>query len=133
MHRIMLLYPDHLFRKTLWLALVKMGYEVVEAANPREAERLDRFLPADALVADLRGSCEEDLVQLQGIRRSHRGLKIFQFSPQRRYAVDSDFLKRELAEVLESHVSRPSHARSDTHGNPRPTQNDRWHPGMCPT
>ncbi len=105
MHRVLILYPEHSFRKTLWLALVKMGYEVFEAVNIHEATKLHRCLPADALVADLRGRCEDDLMEIRAFHRNHLGFRVIQFSPQRDGALDSDSLKRKLSEILEAHTS----------------------------
>ena len=105
MHRILLLYPELSFRKLLWLALVKMGYEVVEAANPREAAKLNRCLPADVIIADLRGCCAEDLVEIRTFHRNPLSFSVIQFSPQRRHELDSDSLKSELSQVLEAHAA----------------------------
>jgi DNA-binding NtrC family response regulator len=96
MHRILILYPDPSFRKKLWLALVKMGYDVVEAANTSEAKTLHRHLPADMLITDLRGCRDCEIAGLRSLHRHHPILRIVQFTPGFMARRDPACLMREL-------------------------------------
>lgn len=74
MQRILLVYKDHSLRKAVWLLLVKMGYDVVEAANGIEAEKLQRCLPADVLMTDITTLRRSDSVGQ--FRRRHPQVQI---------------------------------------------------------
>jgi DNA-binding response OmpR family regulator len=92
MPRILIVDDDHSFRKMLWLVLVKWGYDAVEAANGKEAEKLHRFLPADLLLTDLIMPEQEGLETIQQFRRLHPAVKIIAMSGGGR-SDPRDFLK----------------------------------------
>jgi CheY-like chemotaxis protein len=64
----------------LWLTLIKMGYDAVEAANGREAVKLYHQLPADLLLTDLIMPEQEGLETIQTFRRDHPAVKIIAMS-----------------------------------------------------
>ena len=76
MPRILIVDEDLSFRKAVWLALVKLGYEVVEAANGQEAVKLHRVLPADVLMTELVMPEQKGLEIIRAFRLGHRALKI---------------------------------------------------------
>jgi DNA-binding NtrC family response regulator len=114
MGRILLMDSDHSFRKTLWLALVKLGYEVVEATNGKEAVRLQRYLPADVLMTDVITKETEGLATIREFKRSYPTVKIFGIgvcndlaSEKHRYVnhmVNEPFSVQELVRELEGLV-----------------------------
>lgn len=84
MPRIIIVEGDHSFRKMLWLTLVKMGYEVVEAVNGSEAMKLHRCLPADVLMTDLIMPDQGGLKTIQEFHRRHPQVKIIAISSEAR-------------------------------------------------
>lgn len=78
MPRILIMYADGWFRKKLWLALVKIGYEVIEAVNIQEALRLNRYLPADVLLTD-RSTPETE--RFSAMTPGQRRIRVVMFSP----------------------------------------------------
>lgn len=77
MPRILIVESDHSLRKMLWLAFVRMGYEVVEAVNRREALKLHRCLPADLLMTD---AIPDQSRLIQEFRHCHPQVKIIAIS-----------------------------------------------------
>ncbi len=80
MSRILLVDDDEPFRKMLRLTLTKLGYEVVEAANGKEALRLHAALPADLVITDLVMPEREGLETILELRRQQPTLKIIAMS-----------------------------------------------------
>jgi CheY-like chemotaxis protein len=80
MPRILLVDDDESFRRMLRLTLMKLGYEVLDAANGVEAVRLHAVLPADLVITDLIMPEREGLETIQELHRHHPNLKIIAMS-----------------------------------------------------
>jgi DNA-binding response OmpR family regulator len=80
MARILLVDDDEPFRKMLRLTFTKLGYEVVDAANGREALRLHAALPADLVITDLIMPEREGLEIIMELHKRQPALKIIAMS-----------------------------------------------------
>jgi two-component system, chemotaxis family, chemotaxis protein CheY len=120
MPRILLVDDDEALRKMLRLRLVKLGHEVLEAANGKEALRLCEAVPPDLVVTDLIMPEKEGLETIAQLRRLRPDVKIIAMSGGGRINA-RDFLKiaklmgasatlekpfshQELAMVIETHL-----------------------------
>jgi len=80
MFKILLVDDDDSFRTMLRKTLIKFGYEVTEAANGREADKLlstDRF---DLMLTDLIMPEREGLETIEDLRRADSAIKIVAMS-----------------------------------------------------
>ncbi len=80
MRQILLVDDDDLFRKMLALMLTKMGYNVVEARNGREAVNLHRHLLPDLVLMDLIMPEKEGIETIEELRRAYPAIKIIAIS-----------------------------------------------------
>src|ERR1051325_10147742 len=80
MARVLLVDDDEPFRKMLRLTLTKLGYEVIDAANGREAVQLHELLPADVMITDLIMPEREGLEIIMELHRHQPALKIIAMS-----------------------------------------------------
>lgn len=80
MSRILLVDDDEPFRKMLRLTLTKLGYDVLDAANGREALRLHDVLPAELVITDLIMPEREGLEIIMELHRRQPALKIIAIS-----------------------------------------------------
>jgi DNA-binding response OmpR family regulator len=80
MRRILLVDDDDSFRKMLRLTLVKLGYDVLEAGDGKEALRLIHEAPPDVVMTDLIMPEKEGLETIQALRRTHPSVKIIAMS-----------------------------------------------------
>ncbi|MGA2692059.1 MAG: response regulator [Opitutaceae bacterium] len=80
MKRILLVDDDDLFRRMLALILTKLGYEVREACNGKEAIKLFDDSAPDVVLTDLIMPEKEGLETIAEIRQSHPHVKIIAMS-----------------------------------------------------
>jgi len=80
MRRILLVDDDDSFRKMLRLTLVKLGYDVLEAGDGREALSLIHEAPPDVVMTDLVMPEKEGLETIQALHRLHPSVKIIAMS-----------------------------------------------------
>src|SRR4051812_16554225 len=80
MPRILLVDDDDAFRVVLRITLVKLGYEVTEAANGGEAGPQPAPAPADLLLTDIVMPDQEGLETIQFFHRKHPLVKIVAMS-----------------------------------------------------
>ena len=106
MPRILLVDDDDSFRKMLRLSLVRLGHEVVEARDGKEAVRLVREGPPDVMVTDLVMPEKEGLETIDEVRRQYPGLKIIAMSGGGRVNA-SDYLKIARAMGADQVLAKP--------------------------
>ncbi|MFY9926104.1 MAG: response regulator [Opitutaceae bacterium] len=80
MKRILLVDDDDLFRRMLALILTKLGYEVREARNGKEAIKLFDDSAPDVVLTDLIMPEKEGLETIAELRQSHPQVKIIAMS-----------------------------------------------------
>jgi CheY-like chemotaxis protein len=80
MTKLLLIDDDDAFRKMLRLTLVKLGYQVTEAGNGKEALKRHAEDPADIIITDLIMPEKEGLETIQDFRAKHPGVKIIAIS-----------------------------------------------------
>lgn len=80
MARILLVDDDDLFRNMLRLTLAKMGHEVREARNGKEALKRLEEKPPDVVLTDIIMPEKEGLATIAELRRSHPEVKIVAMS-----------------------------------------------------
>lgn len=80
MKRILLVDDDDLFRRMLALILTKLGYEVREARNGKEAIKLFDDSAPDVVLTDLIMPEKEGLETIAELRQSHPNVKIIAMS-----------------------------------------------------
>jgi len=80
MPKILLVDDDDSFRKMLRLTLTKMGYDVVEARDGKEALVLHHQLSPDLVLTDLIMPEKEGLETIEELRRVYPGIKIIAMS-----------------------------------------------------
>lgn len=97
MSRILLVDDDESFRKMLRITLGKMGHQVVEAPNGKEALKLFQDSPPDLVMTDLIMPEKEGLETIRELRRSNPMVKIIAMSGGGRVN-PGDFLK--VAKIL---------------------------------
>jgi len=106
MPRILLVDDDEPFRKMLRLSLVRLGHEVVEARDGREAVRAVREAPPDVMITDLVMPEKEGLETIDEVRRQYPGLKIIAISGGGRVNA-SDYLKIARAMGADQTLAKP--------------------------
>ncbi len=106
MPRILLVDDDDSFRKMLRLSLVRLGHEVVEARDGKEAVRLVREGPPDVMVTDLVMPEKEGLETIDEVRRQYPGLEIIAMSGGGRVNA-SDYLKIARAMGADQVLAKP--------------------------
>src|SRR5689334_3792337 len=92
MSRILLVDDDESFRKMLRLTLAKLGYQVVEAADGREALQRQQTEPAAVMITDLIMPDMEGIETIQEFRSRYPAVKIIAMSGGGRVSA-TDFLK----------------------------------------
>ena len=80
MHRILLIEDDQMLRRALRIALVKSGYEVVEAGNGHEGLMAFKAKPVDLVVTDLIMPEMEGVETIQVLRKLSPYLPIIAIS-----------------------------------------------------
>ena len=80
MLKVLLIEDDESFRKILRLALVSMGYEVIEARHGGEALRILASTLPDLVITDLIMPEKEGLETILEIQRRYPGQKIIAMS-----------------------------------------------------
>jgi CheY-like chemotaxis protein len=116
MPRILLVDDDESFRKMVRLTLTKFGYDVVEAANGKDAVKVHAAGPADLIMTDLIMPEQEGLETIQLFRKQHPNVKIVAMSGGGRIngqdflviakffgadrTINKPFANRELADLL---------------------------------
>src|SRR6185503_15672655 len=80
MARILIVDDDDAFRQMLRLTLMKMGYDVVEAVNGKEAIKRYVGMPADVVITDLIMPEQEGLETIQEFRRRYPAVRIVAMS-----------------------------------------------------
>jgi CheY-like chemotaxis protein len=106
MPRILLVDDDDSFRKMLRLSLERLGHEVVEARDGKEAVRLVREGTPDVMVTDLVMPEKEGLETIDEVRRQYPGLKIIAMSGGGRVNA-SDYLKIARAMGADQVLAKP--------------------------
>ena len=92
MPRILLVDDDDLLRRMLRLTLEKMGHEIVEARNGKEAVSLFKQAPPDLVLLDLIMPEQEGLETIEQLKSLHPGVKIIAMSGGG-FARATDYLK----------------------------------------
>ncbi len=92
MFRILLVDDDEPVRSTLRRALTRMGYQVREASNGKEAMRMCAQEAPDLVMTDIIMPEQEGLETIGAIRRLHPGVKVVAMSGGGRI-VATDYLK----------------------------------------
>jgi DNA-binding response OmpR family regulator len=92
MPRILLVDDDDSYRKMLRLKLVKMGYEVSEACDGKQAVLLFAQIPPDIVLTDLIMPDKEGLETIGELKRSHPDARIIAMSGGGRVSA-MDYLK----------------------------------------
>jgi DNA-binding response OmpR family regulator len=80
MARILLADDDDSFRKMLGLSLTKLGHDVAEVRNGKEAISVINKEPPDLLITDLVMPEKEGLETIDEVKRKHPSLKIIAMS-----------------------------------------------------
>lgn len=80
MPRILIIDDDEAFRKMLRLTLLKLGYNVEEAADGRSGVKLHRDAPADIVITDLIMPEQEGLETIRELRGEFPAVKIIAVS-----------------------------------------------------
>ena len=106
MPRILLVDDDESFRKMLRLSLIRMGHDVVEARDGREAVRLIKEGPPDIMITDLVMPEKEGLETIDEVRRQYPALKIIAMSGGGRINA-SDYLKIARAMGADQVLAKP--------------------------
>jgi CheY-like chemotaxis protein len=106
MPRILLVDDDDSFRKMLRLSLVRLGYEVVEVGNGKDAVRLINEQLPDLLITDLVMPEKEGLETIDEVRRKHPKLKIIAMSGGGRVNA-TDYLKIARAMGADKVLAKP--------------------------
>jgi DNA-binding response OmpR family regulator len=91
-HRILLVDDDESFRKMLRKTLIKLGYEVLEARNGKEAIELSDNNPVELVLTDIVMPEKEGLETIGVLRRKFPKIKIIAMSGGGRGSA-SDYLK----------------------------------------
>lgn len=92
MSRILVVDDDEALRQVLTASLVKLGHEVVEASNGREAMQLCAIQPPEIVLTDILMPEQEGLETIGRLRRLHPAVKIIGMSGGGR-ASGIDYLK----------------------------------------
>ena len=92
MRQLLLVDDDDSFRKMLMLTLTRMGYNVMEARNGREALILHRHLLPDVVLTDIIMPEKEGLETIEELRRAYPAIKIIAMSGGGRGSA-TDYLK----------------------------------------
>ena len=124
MCKILLVDDDESFRKMIRLTLLKLGYDVTEAANGKQARQAFAAGPVDVLLTDLIMPDQEGLETIQEFRHAHPTVKIIAMSGGGRInAVDflkiarmmgaqqtlaKPFSNQELSMAIENVLARPA-------------------------
>lgn len=106
MPRILLVDDDDTFRKALRMSLARMGHDVVEARDGKEAVRLIREDPPDVMITDLVMPEKEGLETIDEVRRQYPDLKIIAMSGGGRVN-GSDYLKIARAMGADRVLAKP--------------------------
>ena len=80
MNKILLVDDDDEFRRMLRLTLVRLGYEVIEARNGREALHLQRVAENEVMITDLIMPDQEGLETIMAFRREFPAVRIIAMS-----------------------------------------------------
>jgi DNA-binding response OmpR family regulator len=78
--RILIVDDDDSVRVVLRQALVRAGYEVIEAADGNEAVRLFKEAPAKLVITDILMPDKDGIETIQEFRRTNPGVKIIAIS-----------------------------------------------------
>jgi DNA-binding response OmpR family regulator len=106
MPRILLVDDDDSFRKMLRLSLIRMGHDVAEARDGKEAVRLINEGPPDIMITDLVMPEKEGLETIDEVRRQYPGMKIIAMSGGGRVNA-SDYLKIARAMGADQVLAKP--------------------------
>ncbi len=88
MRRILVIDDDWQMREMMHQALVRAGYEVVDAANGKIGMTLHRQEPVDLVITDLIMPEKEGIETIRELRRDFPGLKIIAISGGGRASAD---------------------------------------------
>ena len=102
MPRILLVDDDDSFRKMLQLTLVKLGHEVTEARDGKEALHLCAQEPPDVVLTDLVMPEKEGLETIATLKRGWPEVKVIAMSGGARINA-RDFLK--VAKLMGAHAT----------------------------
>lgn len=106
MSRILLVDDDDPFRKMLRLSLIRLGHDVVEVGNGKDAVRLINERLPDLLITDLVMPEKEGLETIDEVRRKHPKLKIIAMSGGGRVNA-TDYLKIARAMGADKVLAKP--------------------------
>ncbi len=106
MPRILLVDDDDAVRSTLRRALTRLGYEVREASNGKEAMKLCAQETPDLVMTDIIMPEQEGLETIRAIRRLHPGLKVVAMSGGGRI-VATDYLKTAATLGADAVLAKP--------------------------
>jgi CheY-like chemotaxis protein len=80
MTRILLVDNDEFFRTMLGSMLLKLGYDVVEVSDGRQALKSHEASPVDIVITDLLMPEQEGLETIQQFQEKHPGVRIIAMS-----------------------------------------------------
>jgi CheY-like chemotaxis protein len=106
MPRILLVDDDDSFRKMLRITLVKMGYDVREARNGKEALGFFEQEQPDVVMTDLVMPEKEGLETIMELRRKQHGVKIIAMSGGGRVSA-KDYLRIAKAMGADRVLAKP--------------------------
>jgi YesN/AraC family two-component response regulator len=92
MRRILLVDDDEQFRRMLRKTLMKMGFEVIEARNGKEALEIYYKDPVDLVMTDIIMPEKEGLETIGALKGKHPGVRIVAMSGGGRGS-STDYLK----------------------------------------
>jgi YesN/AraC family two-component response regulator len=104
--RILLVDDDEQFRKMLRKMLVRMGFEVIEARNGKEAIEIFQRDPADLVMTDIIMPEKEGLETIGALKRKHPGVKIVAMSGGGRGSA-TDYLKVAMMMGADRTIPKP--------------------------
>src|SRR4051812_48972743 len=102
MTRVLLVDDDDAFRTMLRLTLRKLGHEMMEARNGKEAFPLLEPEPPDVVITDLIMPERDGLETIERLRTTHPGVKVIAMSGGSRISA-RDFLN--IAKLMGAHVA----------------------------